>query len=235
MNDLKIVYTASTGEKHLKELETSLISLNKFVDKDNIQMIFNPCSPSEKKIHKFNKYGQVIIGDDYYQKLKLNNLKFKIEPLDTKSENLIFLDVDTVIKKDITDLLNDDYDFYGRPEPFFTDHTSRYVQNLKWYEDNWLSLLNKYGCPKNAVAYNSGFIIFKNRTHNKIRKQVEEIFKLLYEKKHPYPHSGYPFHCDEFAISISTSPYNCKLMTKDEHLFAWKEAPCDSYVIHTGH
>lgn len=234
MEDLKIVYSLSDNRNFRGQALNSLKSLSRFVDKENITVICNPPYKS-KQFERLADYGTLYQGSEEYQKLDLPLFRYKIELCDIKCDNLIFLDCDTIIMKDITKLLDGDYDFYAKEEP-----CRSFAGELKgtWNDIYWKEILKYLSLPLDALPYNDGFCIFKNRLHTKIKDKWIEYYQNYHNKIWNSPNTVDDMHHNEFALSLAIAGYKCKVMGDTEHFFGWRAVPYthsdETYVLHIG-
>lgn len=129
--------------------------------------------------------------------------------------NIIFLDSDTIIKRDLSELLEGEYEFSGRIAPGFLDIDI----------DAWNQMFLERGkIPVPMI--NTGFMIFKNHTHNRIAD--EDLYYMNSDLPHPHPVRYYK---DQYAISLAVSGRKIKCMDKTIHAFLWNNE-VDGYVIH---
>jgi len=215
---MKIVYTLSDVNNLKQYLGISLRSLSRFVKNKDIIIIITP--PYGNLEEEFNQY-ELIKRPNLIRKYPYAN---KIYCCEIEEKELMYLDVDTIINKNILELLNGDFDVFCRIGSKSKEYTKGDYPAL-------LKQLNLRFTP----MYNTGFIIFKNYTHNLIlkdwKKYTENLRKGIWHIRHSYVH-------EQFAFSMSVSNKTVKEMTGKEHYFMWKPDSAnrfDSYVIHYGH
>ncbi len=226
----KIVYTANDDRFFMLQLYKSLSSLSKFVDKEYIDVIFNPEITNKRNRDKIEQYANAVSGSTYADKIDLPPFRYKYDALCIDTDELIFLDCDTIVLKDVTELLDGDYDFFAREEPCRSVYGE---YKPTWNETTWLENLRK---KEYTIPFNDGFMIFKNRTHNKIKFDFIDNYLLYYNKVTKSPNEADDSHLNEFALSLAVADYKCKIMTDKEHWYGWrpemyKEKP---YVLHIG-
>jgi len=231
MEEFKVVYTLSDNRAFRLQIFKSLLSLSKFIDKDNIILIVNP--PSSKIEKSYGKYATIYDGNEFYKNLNLPNYKFKIEITDIKSRNLIFLDCDTLVMRDIRELLDGDYDFFAREEPCRSVNGQ---MKPTWDEDIWKYNLKEFEKNTDALPYNDGFMIFKNNLHNKIKDEYLKFYLMYNKKQLKSPNTVDDMHYNEFALSMAVANYHCRNMNEEHHWYGWRnETPrIKPYVIHIG-
>jgi len=230
--DYKVVYTLTDNKSFRAQIYNSIRTLYKFVKKENIVCIVNPYTNS-RFISWLSKYSEIYRGNEFYSNLNLPIYKFKIEMCDIDAENIIFLDCDTLILKDITKLLDGNFDVFAREEPC---RSYNGILKPTWNQKIWEHNLSKFNLPKKTYPINDGFVIFKNYTHKKIKNDFIKYYKLYQDKLLVSPNTVDNMHHNEFALSMAIANYNLKYMTELEHWYGWrseiyKKLP---YVIHVG-
>lgn len=232
MTEYQVVYTLSDTKSFRLQIYHSIKSLTRFVDKENITFIINP--PSKRLERYLSRFGNIYEGSEFYRLLDLPTFKFKIEMCDIDSNHLIFLDCDTIILKDITELLSGQYEFFGREEPCRSIYG-----NMKpsWDENVWKANL-RYVKKQNlsATPYNDGFIIFKNKLHKKIKNEYILFYKMYNSRELESPNKADNMHHNEFALSLAVADFKCRNMTEEHHWFGWRNEMYKSipYVVHVG-
>ncbi len=231
----KFVYCLSYNRSFRKQVSNSVRTLSQFIPKEDIILIVNPPNGIERLKKIFNKYATIYEGNKFYEELDLPNFKYKIEMCDIDCDNLVFLDCDTIILKDPRELLDGDYDFFGREEP-----CRSIDNNMKetWNQETWETNLARFNLPLDSIPYNDGFVIFKNKTHMKIKDDFIKYYKMYNNNEIDSPNTVDDMHHNEFALSMAVSNYNCKVMDDKHHWYGWRAIPYtksdDSYVLHVG-
>ena len=221
--DAKFVYTLSDPQVQLAL--NSIKSLRRFVNRDDI-VVF--CTPPirEKNIHALSRNAVVVESENltepfFMAKGKCGRYGEKIHLCDVDSSRVVFLDCDTVVKKDPRELLDGDFDFSARIGSGYYEF-NQYV---------WMKMFEKIG--KDPIPMpNTGFMIFKNNVHKEIR---DEWLKYINSPFLPNPHpSGFPK--EQYALALAISGKRIRWMSKKEHAFGWKkeELNIDTYVLHLG-
>ncbi len=222
MHKCKICYCISDVRSLVEETLQSIHSLNKFIDKENIIVFFTP-PRTKKSYHNLSKFATVIktenITDPFMFVTDQENGRYgeKIQLCDVDSPNVIFLDTDTIIKKNPLELLDGDYDVSGRIDDSYL-HVSA---------NDWLSLFRKMG--KEPIPYmNTGFLIIKYNAHKKIKDDWLKYVNMDLPKIHPFSYQK-----DEYALALAISGTKIKWMSFREHAYRWKrEYLKDTYVLH---
>jgi len=219
----KIIYTLSYKKDLPNDIMKSLKSLNRYINKENILVYYTP--PINKEFtSKMEKYANIIYSynstDEFYFMKNRGFIRAgeKIKLCDVDCKNVIFLDCDTIIKKDISLLLNEEYDFRGRIEE---------LAQSKFNARKWDALfLNRNLHP--IPMFNTGFMIFKNNTHKKIKDNWVKYLNSDIKSVHPFS-----LQKEQYALALALSGYNIKYMSNREHAFRWyDEELIDTYVLH---
>ena len=234
MSDTKVVYCVNDSRTFRAQLINSLKSLNRFMEPEDIIVIVNPPSKSKSITHLNGKLCTIYDGDGFYESLQLPNYKYKIELCEIDCDNLIFLDTDTIIMKDITELIDGNYDFSAKEEPC---RAYKGIKKPTWNDSFWKGTLKELGKPEYSIPYNDGFMIFKHRLHMKIHNDWIMYYKYYHNKVWNSPNTVDDMHHNEFALSLAVAGYKIKPMD-NEHWFGWRgqryQHKDDIYVVHVG-
>jgi len=221
--DFTVAYCVCDKGDMFEELVTSLKSIEQFIDRKNIVVFYTP--PRSKNNHNiFNKYAIVKEVDNithpfkYLKKRPPSRFGEIIGHFEkVSSPNLFILDCDTIIKKDITKLLDGDFDVAFRPDTMW-----KYVDKQKW--ENLFFEHNKKSIP----IPNKGFMVFKNNTHKKIQNESMDFMNM--DLPEIFPNS---YQKDQYALALALSGYKIKLFDKHVHAFHWlSEYNVDTYILH---
>jgi hypothetical protein len=221
--DYTVAYCVCDKGKMVEELITSLKSIEQFIDRKNLVIFYTP-PRSKKNIDIFSKYAIVKEVENITPPFKYlkNRPPSRFGEIighfeKVLSPNLFILDCDTIIKKDITELLVGDYDVAFRPDTMW-----EYVDKKKWEK-----IFNKYE-KKSIPIPNKGFMIFKNNIHKKIQNESMNFMKL--DIPEIFPNS---YQKDQYALALALSGYKIKLFDKYVHAFHWhSEYNLDTYILH---
>jgi len=219
--DYAIVYTLSDHGDMIGNCLKSLRTLSRFLDSDKIIVFYTP-PRTKHNLKKLLKYGTVVEANNITKPFVFQDYRGpgrygeKVHLCDVDKDNVIFFDCDTEIKKDPTVLLDWDFDFAGRSPP---------VGNFDL--ETWFKMFIDRG-KKPISMFNTGFMVFRNSAHKKIR---EEWLKYLHEElPQVHPHS---YQKDQYALALAVSGLKIRYMTKKEHAFRWlDEEHIDSIVLH---
>jgi len=220
-----IAYSVSDKGNMAKELVDSLKSLNRFVNRDNIVVFYTPpCS--KQNYNNFTNYAIVEYVDNIIPpfKLKRGLPKSRYGEIighlgKISTTNVCILDCDTIIKKDLKELFNDDFDVAFRVATQWKN-----IDKLKW--ENLFEKNNKTPIP----MPNKGFMVFKNNVHKKIMDKCIEYMNLDLPHVNPYNYQK-----DQIALALAISGYKLKFYNENVHAYQWLgENDEDTYVFH-GH
>lgn len=225
MRDYTVIYTLSSVRDLIRDILLSLESLTKFIPKEKISIIFTePIDYNDyDKLNEYNIMFTDNITDEFFFQKSRGYIRGgeKIQLCYANTENVIFLDCDTIIKKDISELLNGEYDFYARPE---------YSAMRDFEMDIWKNMLESFGCINTIPMFNTGFMIFKNYIHKKIYDDWLKYFNMDLPQCHPRSYQKEQY---ALSIAIGVGNYSIKYMDKNEHAFRWDfEENEDTYVLH---
>lgn len=224
MNELRdhaLVYTLSDKGNMVKDILSSLKTASKFFDKKDI-IIFHTPPRKEETTRKLSHYATVVLTENitapftFRRHIGAGQYGEKIQLCNVDRENIIFLDCDTKIMKDPRKLLDGDYDFAGRVAPMGDFDIGK-----------WCNLFKMFG--KEAIGmFNAGFIILKNNTHKKIRK--DWLFYLNEDLPKLHPNA---YHKDQYSLSLAVSDLKILYLKSSEHAFRWlDEEHIETYVLH---
>jgi len=140
-------------------------------DPEDIHLFFTP-PVRNKDIKKFEELGVTIhieepdfpggfrtrLGDsraEYAEKWKLTKMD---------ANTVVFLDCDTVVLDDLTAVIEGDFEFKARP--INVDDPER-----------WRDVFDRYSESYRSWYPNTGFLIFKGRTHKRIKDRWERYIR----------------------------------------------------------
>lgn len=219
----KFVYTASSRKHMIPELIKSIKSLKRWVDEQNIIVYFTPPVNNEDR--------QIIseLGVEIREKKHItealnpgNDIEShfgdKLWLCECESENVVFLDCDTIILDNIWDVLEGDFDFKARP-------AGKQVNE----DQNWQRMFEEKNIDHLPWMPNAGFMIFKNTTHNQIADRWKDFFQDI-----NYVIDGKNFK-DQYSLALAISEQTNKIekMDEKEHVLEWKnQKEPHGYVYH---
>lgn len=138
--------------------------------------------------------------------------KWKLTKVD--ADTVVFLDCDTVVLDDLTDVIEGDFEVKARP----LDAND---------PERWRRVFDRYGESYRPWYPNTGFLVFKNRTHERIKDRWEGYIRA----EIPYYVEGYTK--EQFALALATADCEFEPMTPQEHVMEWLDETCtDGYLYH---
>ena len=208
----------------IPQLIKSLHSLSKFVDQNEIIVALTPPYPTKKRyLKELHQYAQILRTENTTSPLqprpgKSGRFGEKIVAvLNSKAEDVVFLDCDTRVINNPQKLLHGDYDFSARAAGGFLD------LDINTWTQMFIDL-DKTPIP----MINAGFMIFRGGSHRCIMKEALTYFE---ESNLPRCHH-YHYHKDQYAISLAASGYKIRWMSREDHAYRWKNEPPDTVVLH---
>jgi hypothetical protein len=149
------------------------------------------------------------------------------------ADRLIFLDADTIVLKKLDTLWNrKSSDFIGRL-------ASGYGRP-GWRQERWEELLRRVGAESDKGYFNCGFLIFQNKSHNRIHHPWREFTSGAIDKSLFDPLElgrVRTRNAEQIALSMAVSSENLTVTKMDSlgHSYGWKFDPHRSSVLyHTG-
>lgn len=214
-----VFYTLSDIREYPKFLDNSLKSLERFVEPDNIIVVYTP-----------------PINEKHIEKLRLKGYRVHIKPkpevdwrfaaknylCDVETENLIFLDCDTSIHKNIKELLTKtNYSFAAR-----IGKTHSFGNKI------WIDTFEKFGL-KQLPMFNSGFMIFRKNLHNQIKDDWMKYLKMYLSNELELPHKDRTM-INQHALTLAVSQYvpESDIWYLDEKHHSYR-LNVETYVTHT--
>lgn len=216
MSDLEenteFVYTLSSRKLMVEQAIKSVKTLKNYASAEKINVFYTP-PYDEHDEEELEKLGVNLIkkenqtesfnintGDEeghYGEKTNLCNIE---------SENVVFLDCDTLVLGNIWNVIEGDFDFKARPG------------DAGVHEQKWRQMFEREGEEYMEWMPNAGFLVFKNGVHREIgEKWLEYTNKdLKYERKDMN-------HQEQYALALSISKYDTEKMTEDEHVMEWAD------------
>lgn len=213
-----VFYTLSDIRRYPRFIDKSLESIEKFVEPKNIIIVYTP-----------------PLNTEHIEKLKSRGYQVHIKPkpevdwrfaaknylCDVETENLFFIDCDTIIYKDIIQLLSENnYLFAAR-----VGRTSS-VGNEVW--ENTFEKFNLKPLP----MFNSGFMIFRKNLHNQIKKDWMKYLKMYLSCELEMPHKDRTMinqHALTLAISQHVPEPRIWYLGEEHHSYTENK---DTYVYH---
>jgi hypothetical protein len=226
------VYTISDTGRMIPYVVRSIRSLNKYVDKEDI-IVFGTPPMSKLNYARLSKMAMVRLVQNLSKPFVFlkgqcaSRYGEKCHLCDVPSSTVVFLDADTIVRKDLASLLEGDFDFSARKQ-FPTGESEKGAIDIEF----WSEIFKNKG--KTPVPMpNAGFMIFKNSYHHKIK---EQWLKYINDDKLPNACSfGNPKEQTALALALSTQILGTKIrwLSAKEHAFSWLgEENVETYVLH---
>ena len=223
----KVVYSVSDDLELVTQTLASIKSLKRFVPKDEIIVFYTP-PRSKKNYEKLSKVSTVVnvpnITEPFVGRNGTKPRRFgeKVHLCEVDFPNIVFLDADTRVQRDLAPLLTGDFDFSARPDLHL--HSADQFDNSVWLE--MFKAIGKQA----LLIFNTGFMIFKNYSHTKL---FSDWLRYINDEELPNP-SRLGNMKDQYALALAVAGKNkFKPMTIEQHAFVWdgEENPY-SYVVH---
>ena len=218
--DYSVFYTLSDIRGYHKFLDNSLKSVERFVEPGNIIVVYTP-PINEKHIESLRVRGYQI----YVKPTPVGGWRFAAKNYlcDVETENLIFIDCDTVVYKDIRELLTRDKDY---------SFAARIGKTSSVGDKVWEGTFKKFGL-RQLPMFNSGFMIFRDGLHNCIKDEWIEYLKMYLSNELELPHKDRTM-INQHALTLAISRYvpesNIWYLGKEHHSYGETR---DTYVFHT--
>jgi hypothetical protein len=227
--EYKVVYTVSDCGDLIPAVLKSIKSLERFVQKENVIVFYTP-PRSKENYSKLSEIAEVkavenittpfdMHGCDEKGFLKgAQRYGEKLHLCEVDCPNVIFLDADTVVKKDITLLLDGDFDFSALPPKIYS----------KFNKDIMKAVFRNIGTEP-IPMFNCGFLIFKNYLHFKIKDAW-----LKYTEDETLSDPQF-ITKEQWALSLALSRVGAKIkcMTFEQHALMWRgKTHADTFVLH---
>ncbi len=160
------------------------------------------------------------IGDGFW-------LLNKIHLCRAESNDVVYLDADTIVLKPLNVLLKDTTgEVAGR--------LASAALKACWDEERWKTYLRQFGAEAFFPYLNTGVLVFRNGAHRRLAEPWLDITKAVratdpysYSKKHAGQHA-FAFACGALRLSYS-------LLSPMHHAYGWQREPYgDAVVFHTG-
>ena len=217
------VYTLSSRDNMVQQCLRSIATLKHYVNEEQIKIFYTP---------PYNEQDEKALKDTGAKLLKKENQTEafnvsrslperhygeKVNLCALEEENIVFLDCDTVVGKDIWDVMEGDFDFKARPSKIFAQENKEWENLFKENDEAYMDWMP-----------NAGFMIFKNGFHREIEGKWRR-----YITNDPDFSLGKVNHNEQYALALAVSGGDVKMMEEKEHVFEWKgEKVADAYVYH---
>lgn len=178
------------------------------VDPEDVEK-FSDLGVKVRKVEPvFSEGFRTHLGDSFAEYAE----KWHLTEID--AETVVFLDCDTVILDDLSEVIAGDFDFKARP--LDAADPERFAQ-----------LFDQRGLSRRTWYPNTGFLVFKNGYH----RDVRDDWRRFIREDLGYYSEG--FTKEQFALSLATTNGEFSPMTPQEHVMEWRdEVAADGYVYH---
>ena len=218
----RFVYTLSSRKGMVQQALRSIATLKHYVDEDKITVFYTP-PYDEQDEQALSQTGVKIIKKENQteafnvsRSLPESHYGEKINLCSVDSENVVFLDCDTVIGNNIWEVLEGGFEFKARPAHRFND------------QKDWKQLFEERDRPYLDWMPNAGFMVFKQKAHKKIKDDWADLVNqdLGFQM-------GKVNHHEQYALALAVSDLKIHEMEKKEHVLEWnEEISPDAYVYH---
>lgn len=220
----EFVYSLSSEKEpnHMvKDAVRSIMTLKRWVDPESITVYYTP-PRKETDVQTMENLGvNVVLKENETEPFALNIFEKPVPYGEmwnltySDADTVVWLDNDTVVARDIWDVVEGDFDFKARPE------------EDKRNDADWYAMFERFGKEPIDWRFNAGFLVFKNGLHN----DIAEEWKKLMESDLGYYVA--PTMQDAHALGLCVSEHVCEKMTKEEHVMEWSDDPVpNAYVYH---
>ena len=215
-------YTLSSRKGMVQQALRSIATLKHYVEPEKIKIFYTPPYDKEDE-EKLRETGAEVIKKENQteafnvsRSLPESHYGEKINLCNIESNNVVFLDCDTVVGKDIWEVLEGDFEFKARPAHRFKD------------KKEWKQLFEDRDRPYLDWMPNAGFLVFKNNAHKKIQDNWAEYVSQDLEFQ-----LGKVNHHEQYALALAVSNLKIHEMDESEHVLEWlDEKTPDAYVYH---
>lgn len=241
MSDIKLCYSFSARVDKLGfiDLLHSLHTVKQYFSKEDIIVFFTPPFNDDYE-QQIARYATVIKKDHYpipHPTYDPNDPtppyywdKFYFTEVDC--DNLIFMDNDTELQRDIRTYF-DPQDFTKRKEEIakhaITEQVGKTAQMVDpnfdilvfgndyrsgaTFEENWAATWNYLQTAQKVLVMTTA-ILFRNKTHTKLKEETSRMAKAyMIDKAIRMPAEDRLF--DEYVFSLATRDYNVQIMPKN--------------------
>ena len=166
IDNVKYVYSVSDIYNLVPNAISSIRSLRRFVEKENILVFFTPprtelSAALLSRLAIVKKVGNISKPFEFIKGTGARRFGEKCHLCDVDFSTVVFLDDDVIVRKDLAPLIKGDFDFSARQH---YPTKSRLAEGID--SEKWLHLFKE----KEVTAMpNAGFMIFKNYTRMKIK------------------------------------------------------------------
>jgi hypothetical protein len=143
-----------------------------------------------------------------------------------ESEDVLFLDTDTIIQEPIGEMIEK-----KEGEVVARRSTARTLSS--WDEQEWKKYLDENGVATEIPVLNAGFLIFRGGIHQGMGREWSKIMLDAWRRRL----FGNGYHADQWSLPVvlGRREADCSLLGPKDHAFAWEgNDPDGATVYHTG-
>ena len=218
----KFFYTLSSKGTMVKETIHSIKTLKNYVKPGKINVVFTP-PINQNDVEKINSLGVKTIrrknrAESFHMSSYDSDRNYgdKMWLCDIESDNLVFLDCDTLVLENIWKVISGNYEFKAR----LTEEEMT---------EEWKDLFHQNEDQIIDKMFNAGFLIFKEEAHKDIADDWERYYSRLGNKS--YSESG-NIHREQYALTLAVSGLDIEKMDRSEHLMEWTDEIRPQAVVH---
>lgn len=240
MVKFKVVFTLSDAPNLRRDLNWSLPACARFIKKEDIIVFLTPPVTFVKKNQKLRKqWIKQLRTMATVKEVPLLTRPFiafrrrgggawygeKAHLCDVKARNVVFLDCDCHMIRDISPLVKGKFDFSAR-----VDRLGMPALDIPLFKKMFKNIGKKY-----IPMPNAGFLIFKNYCHKKIK---DDWTKYVNDPDLPNPHTEQNTK-EQYCLAMAVSGYRIRWLKDENYLFypeikEWYiEKNPNLYVVHT--
>ncbi len=216
---MQIVYICSPDREYqlVASLGSILSSRTEF-NKISIYTTGNLTQPWLFQDKRINIYSKPSIEQEFW-------MTNKTHICSADSEDIVFLDTDTLIFKPLNILFDSlNTDISGRKTTVSCQST--------WDHGLWEKYQYKFGAEVVFPYINSGFLVFRNGAHRRLNPKWLEITSYLRGlSNNPF---GMPSQANQQALSLACGSIGLtySLFTKEQHAYGWEKDDLDNCIVY---
>jgi hypothetical protein len=223
--DTAFAYTLSSRKKMVQQCLRSIATLKQHADSAQIKIYYTP-PYNEEDEEALRATGAEIVKKENQteafnvsRSLPESHYGEKINLCNIDSENVVFLDCDTVVGNNIWEVIEGDFEFKARPAHRFND------------DESWKNMFDKRERPYLDWMPNAGFLVFKDKAH----KKIQDDWARLVGEDLDFQ-MGKVNHHEQYALALAVSDLKIHEMEKKDHVLEYRgEKVPDAYVYHVDH
>jgi len=219
--DKRVVYTLSSKGRLIQDTIRSVRSLCRWVPPEQVTIFFTP--PREHQhIECLSRLGVDVREAEtettpfaknrsnpprhYAEKLKLTGIE---------ADNVLFLDCDTIVLSDPSELFGGEAEFKARPG------------SADLHLDSWYKLFDQFDRPPIDWMPNAGVLVFQGGLHRRIRDDWEQFIHAELEFD-----AGGTTHHEQYALALAVAPHTTAKLSEKQHVMEWADEPQPEGVVY---